>query len=85
MGGVGCLARAGRVSPGCIHGDCAGRAGGHHATTDLGGSALAICIGLGLLAGLLVWLASAHPRWLPIAAGLWLSSGLMMTLIPGLL
>ena len=42
-------------------------------------------IGLGLLAGLLVWLASAHPRWLPIAAGLWLSSGLMMTLIPGLL
>jgi hypothetical protein len=42
-------------------------------------------IGLGLLAALLVWLAQAHPRWLPIAAGLWLSSGLMMALIPGLL
>jgi hypothetical protein len=42
-------------------------------------------IGLGLLAALLVWLARAHPRWLPVAAGLWLSSGLMMTLIPGLL
>ena len=42
-------------------------------------------IGLGLLAALLVWLASTHPRWLPIAAGLWLSSGWMMTLIPGLL
>ena len=42
-------------------------------------------IGMGLLAALLVWWASAHPRWLPIAAGLWLSSGWMMTLIPGLL
>jgi hypothetical protein len=42
-------------------------------------------IGLGLLAALLVWLASAHPRWLPIAAGLWLASGLMMMLIPCLL
>jgi hypothetical protein len=42
-------------------------------------------LGLGLLAALLVWLARAHPRWLPIAAAVWLSSGLMMTLIPGLL
>jgi hypothetical protein len=33
----------------------------------------------------LVWMALAHPRWLPVAAGLWLTSGLMMTLIPGLL
>jgi hypothetical protein len=39
-------------------------------------------VGLGLLAALLVWLASAHPRLLPFAAALWLPQG-WFDFVPG--
>ncbi len=41
-------------------------------------------VGLGLLAAVLLWLASAHPRRLLFAAVLWAPSGLMLLFVPGL-
>jgi hypothetical protein len=41
-------------------------------------------VGLGLVAALLVWLASSHARLLPFAAALWLPSGLVLFFVPGL-
>jgi hypothetical protein len=41
-------------------------------------------VGLGLLAAVLVWLASTHPRLLPFAAALWLPSGLVLFFVPGM-
>jgi hypothetical protein len=42
-------------------------------------------VGLGLLAAVLVWLASSHPRVLPFAAALWLPSGAVLFLVPGMM
>jgi hypothetical protein len=42
-------------------------------------------VGLGLMAAVLVWLASTHPRLLPFAAALWLPSGLVLFFVPGLI
>lgn len=42
-------------------------------------------IGLGLVAVTLVWLAGAHRRLLPLASGLWASSGLVVFFVPNLL
>jgi hypothetical protein len=39
---------------------------------------------LGLIVAVLLCLARCHPKALPIAAGLWLPSGLILTLIPGM-
>ena len=41
--------------------------------------------GLGFLAVSLVWLASRHPRALPYATALWLPSGFVLFIVPGLL
>jgi hypothetical protein len=42
-------------------------------------------IGLGLLAAVLVWLATAHRQALPFAAAWWASSGLALFFAPGML
>lgn len=42
-------------------------------------------VGLGFLVAVLLWLASSHPRVLPYAAALWLPSGLLLFLVPGML
>ena len=39
---------------------------------------------LGLIVAVLLCLARSHPKALPFAAGLWLSSGLVLLLIPGM-
>jgi hypothetical protein len=41
--------------------------------------------GLGFLACLLVWLAASHRRLLPYAAALWLPSGFIVFLVPGMM
>jgi hypothetical protein len=39
--------------------------------------------GLGMLAAILLWLASAHRRALPFVAALFLPSGLLALFVPG--
>lgn len=42
-------------------------------------------VGLGLMLGVLLWLASSHPRWLPLAVAVWGPSGLVLFFVPGML
>ncbi len=42
-------------------------------------------VGSGLLAASLIWMAAEYPRGLPFAAALWVPSGLILALAPGMI